>query len=118
MERQERAALIFFREHCAGVEGPVDNGHMRSEGDVRHDRLFHQVRLLPLVARIFVWPEIGERPAVESALLDAYEIVRHQIVTQGITFLNGSPEGGCTGVKMNGGGVAGSRCKSLISGAV
>src|SRR5262245_45915540 len=56
--------LILFREHIARVKNDAQRRRMRFDQYVRYDRFLHQLRLLALPARVFVFAHVSKGPAV------------------------------------------------------
>ncbi len=65
---------------------------MRAEGVVRLDRLGHEVRPLPFLARVFILSEVRVRPAVECPLPYAGQKVGDQLVSQVVALVDDRPQ--------------------------
>src|SRR5262249_50860155 len=81
-------------------------------------RFRNQIRLFALPPRVFVGTRISEGPPVEFALLDVREVVRDQIVTQGVTLLDAGPQNVATRIPVKADGVTGPRSENLVTCAI
>ena len=91
VEGEEGAALVFGGELLTGVEEEVEHGDVGAQLDVSGDGFGDEFGVLALVARVFVRAGVGERPAVEGALLDVGEVVGDQVVAEFVALLDGRP---------------------------
>ena len=118
MHRHESAALILRRKLFAGIKQKVEDRHVRLQKNIAGDGLGHQVRPLAFVSRFFVRSGIRVGPSVKRALLNVREIVRHQIVSQGIPFLNGRPQVIRVRIPVQTDRITRARGKDLVAAAV
>ena len=65
------------------------------EDYVGRDDFVLQLGMLPFVTRILVFAHVPPGPAVEAALLHMSDVVGHQVVTQPIAFIDGTPQLTC-----------------------
>jgi len=64
---------------------------MRAQRVIRNDRFLDQIRALRLYARIEVLAVVAVRRAVEAAVLHRGQVIRHEIVTELVTFVDDGP---------------------------
>src|SRR5580693_1804815 len=62
------------------------------EYHIRCDDFVFQLSMFALVARILVAAEISKKPPVKTALLYMGNVVRDQIVPQGVAFVHRTPQ--------------------------
>ncbi len=79
---------------------------MRTQRIVRGKRSGHLVRILRAYPRVFVLAPVTVGPAIETALADRGEIIRHQILTQLVTLVHYCPQLPRTGLYGQSRGVA------------
>ena len=65
---------------------------MRLQEHVGDDHLVLQLGVLSLVPRVLVRAEVVPGPAVEAALLDARDVVGHEVVAQPVALVHRGPE--------------------------
>ena len=96
VEGGERVPAIFRGKgrHAVGggVKSHFQRGRVRLQQHVGNDGLAGQVRALAGMAGIFVVAHVIPGPAVESALLHARDVIRHQIVAQAVALIGGDPQ--------------------------
>ena len=85
-------ALITLRKRVRFVEGEAQRSGVCTDGEIRFDCFPYQVRTLRLYARIYVRAEITVWPAVEATLFYGGHIVRDQIVTEVVSFVDRCPK--------------------------
>ena len=111
-------ALVFLREHVTRVEDEIQDCDVRPQKDVGYEGLLDRVRRLSFSSRIFVRTDVGERPAVKASLLDRGEIVRDQIISETVSFLDRSPERIGSWVPPQTDRIPCSGCEGLMSASV
>ena len=65
---------------------------MGAESVIRFDRFGDEIRSLAFFARVFDLAEVRIRPAVESAVFNARQIIRNQIVAEQIALIDDRPQ--------------------------
>src|SRR3954468_7008589 len=90
----ECAVHIAVRQRA--VPGPIEREPercgVRPERVVGDDRLRDEIRARRLYAIVDVRTEVAVRPAVESAVVNGGQKVRHEIVAEQVALIDNGPE--------------------------
>src|SRR5499433_3734673 len=91
MHADESAALVALRKSFAAIESEPQSSHMGANSVVGFDRFGYEIGPLAFFPRVFMLAKVRKRPAVETAFLDAGQIVGDQIVAQEIALIDDCP---------------------------
>src|SRR6516225_6690597 len=88
----ENVAFVFN-----GKRGTLVHGHFKRcivwlKEHVGNKHLVFQFRMLPGVSWILVRTDVPPRPAIETALFDVCDVVRHQVIPQAVSFIHRAPQ--------------------------
>ena len=65
---------------------------MRLEQDIGHDHLVLEFRVLPLLPRVLVSPQVEPGPAVEAPFFDVRDVVGDEVVAQAVALVDRGPQ--------------------------
>ena len=112
------AAAVGCGKYILLIEGQSERSGMCAQGKIRNDGLLYQFRFFLFHLRIFVLPPICIWPPIKSARFYAGQVIRNEIVSKVIPFINGSPECSCSRCPCHADGISYSGCIQFFSAAI
>src|SRR5258708_13824707 len=86
------AAMKAGRELFAFIKQALERSHVRIDQHVRNDDLRLQLRMFAHQSRVLMATDVVPGPPVEATLFYRRNVVRNQIVAQGVPLVDGAPQ--------------------------